>query len=95
MPAQAQTIDTPPFYYGEERFSIHYTSGGISHQPQSAGVLLTAMITPFPVFMLPGKQQAGSRPHPSGRLRPDGLFPSSDESPGRKQRFEAKSLRPR
>lgn len=35
MPAQAQTIDTPPFYYGEERFSIHYTSGGIAISPKA------------------------------------------------------------
>ena len=57
MPARGETIDTPPFYYGEERFSIHYTSGGIAISPKAQ--VLDRDDHPFPVFMLPGKQQAG------------------------------------
>ena len=35
MPAQAQTIDTPPFYYGEERLNIHSTEGGVAIDTQA------------------------------------------------------------
>ena len=57
MPAQAQTIDTPPFITAKNAFPF------ITPRAALPSVLkrrcLTAMITPFPVFMLPGKQQAG------------------------------------
>ncbi|MDO4937901.1 MAG: FAD-binding protein, partial [Sutterellaceae bacterium] len=30
LPFKAETIDTPPYYYGKETFSLHYCCGGIA-----------------------------------------------------------------
>lgn len=57
MPAQAQTIDTPPFITAKNAFPFITPRAALPSAPKHR--CLTAMIIPFPVSMLPGKQRAG------------------------------------
>lgn len=94
MPAQAQTIDTPPFYYGEERFSIHYTSGGIAISPKAQ--VLDRDDHPIPGLYAAGETTGGVH----GRTRLGGCALTDCFVFGRIAGKEAalrshKSLRPR
>ena len=94
MPAQAQTIDTPPFYYGEERFSIHYTSGGIAINPKAQ--VLDRDDHPIPGLYAAGETTGGVH----GRTRLGGCALTDCFVFGRIAGKEAalrshKSLRPR
>ena len=89
-----KALDEPPFYYGEERFSIHYTSGGIAISPKAQ--VLDRDDHPIPGLYAAGETTGGVH----GRTRLGGCALTDCFVFGRIAGKEAalrsqKSLRPR
>ena len=70
IPEQGQTIDAPPYFYGEEFFSIHYTCGGIAINAKAQ--TLDRQGLPIPGLFAAGETTGGV--HGKSRLGGCGLL---------------------